>query len=60
MCLANAYDMESKKILMENTKTIEVEGDTVVLTDLFGGVKRIKGVIANIDLEDNRVIIKVA
>ena len=60
MCLANAYDEKSKSLLMENTKTIDVNGDTVVLTDLFGGVKRIKGEIAHIDLEDNRVIIKVA
>ena len=60
MCLANAYAEKSEKLLMENTKTIEIEGDTVILTDLFGGVKRIKGTIANIDLEENRVIIKVA
>lgn len=60
MCLANAYDEKSKSLLMENTKTIDVNGDTVVLMDLFGEVKRIKGEIAHIDLEDNRVIIKVA
>ncbi len=60
MCLASAYAEKSKKLLMENTKTIEIEGDTVILTDLFGKVERIKGTIANIDLEENRVIIKVA
>lgn len=60
MCLANAYEEVSKALLMENTKTIDVEGDTVILTDLFGGVKRIKGQVAYIDLEENRVVIKVA
>ncbi|MBQ1548434.1 MAG: CooT family nickel-binding protein [Lachnospiraceae bacterium] len=60
MCLANAYDEVSQALLMENTKTIDVDGDTVILTDLFGGVKRVKGEIAHIDLEENRVIVKVA
>lgn len=60
MCLANAYDEESKTLLMENTKTIDVSGDTVILTDLFGGVKNVKGEIVHIDLEENKVIIKVA
>ena len=60
MCLANTYEKKSAKLLMENTKEIEVEGDTVILKDLFGGVKKIKGEIDHIDLEENRVIIKVA
>ncbi len=60
MCLANTYEKKSEKLLMENTKTIEVEGDTVILQDLFGGTKKIKGEIDHIDLEENRVIIKVA
>ena len=60
MCLANTYEEASKTLIMENTKTIDVLGDTVVLTDLFGGVKRLKGQVAHIDLEENRVIIKVA
>lgn len=59
MCLANAYAEKNKTLLMENTKTIDVEGDTVILTDLFGGEKKIKGEISHIDLEDNIIIIKV-
>ena len=58
MCLANAYEQESKKLLMENTKTIETSGGTVILTDLFGVVKRVKGEIAHIDLEENKIMIK--
>ena len=60
MCLANAYDEASDELLMENTKTIDVTADTVVLTDLFGGVKKIRGEVAHIDLEENKVIIKSA
>ena len=60
MCLANAYEEKSKSLIMENTKTIDVSGDTVILTDLFGGVKKVKGELSHIDLEDNKVIIKVA
>lgn len=59
MCLANAYAEKNKTLLMENTKTIDVEGDAVILTDLFGGEKKIKGEISHIDLEDNIIIIKV-
>ena len=59
MCLANAYAKKNKTLLMENTKTIDVQGDTVILTDLFGGVKEIKGVISHIDLEENVIIINV-
>lgn len=59
MCLANAYAEKNKTLLMENTKTIDVEGDTVILTDLFGDEKKIKGEISHIDLEDNIIIIKV-
>lgn len=59
MCLANAYAEKNKTLLMENTKTIDVMGDTVILTDLFGCEKKIKGVISHIDLEDNIIIIKV-
>ncbi len=58
MCLANAYAEKNKTLLMENTKTIDVSGDTVILTDLFGGEKKIKGEISHIDLEDNIIIIK--
>mgnify|MGYP006364439637 CR=1 FL=1 len=59
MCLANDYEEKNKTLLMENTKTIDVKDDTVILTDLFGGVKEIKGVISHIDLEENIIIIKV-
>ena len=59
MCLANAYAEKNKTLLMENTKTIDESGDTVILTDLFGGEKKIKGEISHIDLEDNIIIIKV-
>lgn len=60
MCLANAYEEATDTLLMENTKSIDVSGDTVILTDLFGTVKKIKGELSYVDLEDNRVIIKVA
>lgn len=59
MCLASAYAEANKTLLMENTKTIDVEDGKVILTDLFGGVKEIKGVISHIDLEENIIIIKV-
>lgn len=60
MCLANAYEEATDTLLMENTKSIDISGDTVILTDLFGTVKKIKGELSYVDLEDNRVIIKVA
>ena len=60
MCLASAYVEANKTLLMENTKTIDIEGDTVILTDLFGGVKEIKGQISHIDLEENIIIVRVA
>ncbi len=59
MCLANAYAEVDQALLMENTKTVSVEGDEVVLRDLFGAVKRIKGTLRFVDLEENRVVIAV-
>ena len=59
MCLANAYAEIDQSLLMENTKTITIEGDEVVLKDLFGVVKRIKGTLRFVDMEENRIVIAV-
>ncbi len=59
MCLANAYAETDQALLMENTRTVSIEGDEVVLQDLFGAVKRIKGTLRFVDMEENRVVIAV-
>lgn len=62
MCLANAYadTVKAEALLMENTKSVEIDGNEVVLKDLFGSTKRVAGTLKFIDLEANRVVIAVA
>lgn len=60
MCLANAYAEVDQALLMENTKTVSIEGEEVVLQDLFGKVVRIRGTLRFVDMEENRVVIAVA
>ena len=59
MCLANVYAEIDQALLMENTKTVAIEGDEVVLKDLFGAVKRVRGTLRFVDMEENRVVIAV-
>ena len=60
MCLSNAYRESDHELLMSNTSRIRTEGDEVVLTDLFGDVRRIKGTLLSVDLEKNEAVIRTA
>jgi predicted RNA-binding protein len=60
MCEANAYlvNGEEELLLMETVTVIRVKGGEVVLSDLFGGQKRIRGRLCEVNLTTNRVVIE--
>ncbi len=57
MCLANIYSDKDNALIMSSTSSIKVEGDKLVLRDLFGVRKEVLGTIKNIDLENSVVIV---
>ena len=60
MCLSNAYRESDRELLMANTSKIRTEGDEVILVDLFGDVRKIKGTLLSVDLEKNEAVIRTA
>ncbi|HOC93546.1 MAG TPA: CooT family nickel-binding protein [bacterium] len=60
MCEATAFkvlsDMSEEKI-MESVTKVQIEGDRILIDDLFGDRKEIIGVIKEINLVKNRIAI---
>ena len=59
MCLAKAY--ASKGVgtaILQDIKSVKVEGDSVVLDTIFGQRKTVKGKIAEIDFSASRIVIE--
>lgn len=51
MCLSTAYKTsEPDSIIMEYVSKIEVEGNLITLTDVFGDTKTVEGTIKMVDL----------
>lgn len=62
MCLSNVYQNEKTKenLICSDVTTIESDGSTVTLTDLFGRRLTVKGTLRRADLTGGTVILSVA
>ncbi len=58
MCLASVYEEDRTTLLMENCKSLTVNGDTIIVRDLFGATKTYQGSIEKIDFEENMVVLR--
>lgn len=61
MCLSNVYQNEKTKenLLCSDVTTIEADGGTVTLTDLFGRRLTVEGTLKCADLTGGTVILTV-
>lgn len=50
MCLATVFDKNDDTILLKNVSRIDVDGDQIMLRDILGEEKVIKGSIVMVDL----------
>jgi len=59
MCLSKVYlkTNSGKELVMEDTANVQVEGNTVILKDLFGKTFKIEATIQQIDLVSHKVIL---
>ncbi len=55
MCLATVYKTSDDTVIMRNVSKIEVEGDFVLIQDLFGDTTKIQGKILMVDLANSIV-----
>lgn len=62
MCLSDAFELcgGEKKPLMNYVSGISVEGENVVLTDMLGARKSVKGTLKSVDLTKNIILIESA
>ncbi|MBR3560822.1 MAG: CooT family nickel-binding protein [Oscillospiraceae bacterium] len=62
MCLSNVYQNEKTKenLLASDVATIETDGGTITLTDLFGRKTTVEGTIKRADLTGGVVILRVS
>lgn len=62
MCLATAYlkDSGGDSMVAKNISTVEIDGDSVILTDILGAETRIKGKLTKADLVNGVVEIAAA
>lgn len=59
MCLATVYNrtQEADSVILQFVSRMEVEGDTITLTDVMGETKLIQGSIKSVDLTGGSVVI---
>ncbi|MCQ2501676.1 MAG: CooT family nickel-binding protein [Lachnospiraceae bacterium] len=55
MCLATVYKSSDDTVIMRNVSKIEVDGEFVLIQDLFGDVTKIQGKILMVDLGNSVV-----
>lgn len=62
MCLSTVYRDEVRKenILCSDVTSIEAEGGTITLTDLFGRTLTVEGTLRRADLTGGTVVLEVA
>ena len=62
MCLATVYTMkggdDTKVAVLDKVQLVDVEGDELVCTNLFGEVARAQGSITRIDLNESVITIR--
>ena len=55
MCLATVYKKSDDSVLFKNVARIEVEGDSLILTDIMGDARQVKGSLLMVDLANSIV-----
>lgn len=55
MCLATVFTAEDNSVILKNVSRIDVEGDKVILRDIMGEERTIKGDILMVDLANSIV-----
>lgn len=55
MCLATVYKESDNTVIMQNVARIDVDGDTVTITDIIGDETKIQGRILMVDLANSVV-----
>ena len=60
MCLATVYKKSDDSILFKNVARIDVEGDNLILTDIMGDTREVKGSILMVDLANSIVKVNCA
>ncbi len=62
MCELKAYLLKEKKeeMVLDSVSQARVEGSIVVLRNLFGEEKRIEGVLKEVSLSKNRIVVEQA
>lgn len=58
MCLATVYKKSDDSVLFKNVARIDVEGELLILTDIMGDTREMKGRLLMVDLANS--IVKVA
>ena len=57
MCNLNLY--LNDELIMEDVMVVEKKDGKIIAVDLFGDVKELDGEIVKIDLNENKIIIKI-
>ncbi len=55
MCLATVYKKSDDSVIFKNVSRIDVEGDTLILSDIMGETRTVKGSILMVDLANSIV-----
>lgn len=60
MCDLKAYvrKQDKEELILEAVNSLRVEGDAVVMRNLFGEEKSVRGMIREVSLVRNRVIVE--
>ncbi len=60
MCELKAYLLKEKKeeMVLDSVSQARVEGSIVVLRNLFGEEKRIEGILREVSLSKNRIVVE--
>ena len=64
MCLATVYTMkggdDTKVAVLDKVQLVDVEGDELVCTNLFGEVVKVQGAISCVDLSNSTITIRIS
>ena len=55
MCLATVYKKSDDSVIFKNVSRIDVEVDTLILSDIMGETRTVKGSILMVDLANSIV-----
>lgn len=55
MCLATVYKKNDDSVIFKNVSRIDVEGDNLILRDIMGETRTVRGSILMVDLANSIV-----